>query len=213
MNPWGRHVALLAAFAIAAATGCAKSASDTAAPPVATAVDAAQLFASPSPPTYSLWFDGRFYPSQGHDHFAEGASTAFAYNTDPPTSGPHKNVFSDTFNSATPLPAYLQLNLLEHGNVLLQYNCTCPDVAEALYRVALTYDADWIRPNSSQPLPADVEDAEELGRAVIVAPYPGMQHAIALTAWTRLGTLDSFDEQKVGSFIYLYLHNATNTVP
>jgi hypothetical protein len=39
---------------------------------------------------------------------------------------------------------------------------------------------------------------------VILAPYPGMKNRIALTAWTRLETLDDFDETRVERFIKAY---------
>jgi len=190
-----------------ALAGCSKSQSDSAvasssAPTASAAVAAAQTTAPP--------FAGTHYPSQGHKHFDEGESTNFAYNSDPPTSGPHKEVFSDAFNSPTPLPKYVQVHLLEHGNVLLQYNCNCPDIAGALYQIAYRYDGQLVPPNQLQPLPSDVQSAEEAGQAVIVAPYPGMKRKIALTAWTRLGTLDLIDQAKITSFINAYLHNQAN---
>jgi len=39
---------------------------------------------------------------------------------------------------------------------------------------------------------------------VVLAPYPTMQHRIALTAWTRLETLDDFDEARIERFIRAY---------
>lgn len=186
--------------------GCTKhgeDASPAASPSAALAAASAQ---TPGPQ-----FLGTHYPSQGHRHFDEGEKTAFAYNSDPPTSGPHKEVFSDAFNNATPLPAYVQVHLLEHGNVLLQYNCSCPDIAGALYQIAYKYDSRLIPPDQLAPLPAQVQTAEEGGAAVVVAPYPGMKHKIALTAWTRLGTLDAIDQAKIESFINTYLHNQQNT--
>jgi hypothetical protein len=187
-------------------TGCSKGGADSsAATPAATA--AATGSAAQVAPAVAL---GTHYPPQGHKHFAEGESTAFHYNSDPPTSGPHKELFNDTFVSPTPLPKLLQVHLLEHGNVLLQYNCECPDVAAALAQIAYEYDAQQVPPSHLQPLPADVQAAEEGGLAVIVAPYPGMKHKIALTAWTRLATLDRVDKSKIEGFINAYLHNAAN---
>jgi len=56
-----------------------------------------------------------------------------------------------------------------------------------------------------------VQNAEEQGMAVIVAPYPQMKSQIALTAWTRLATLNKPDQAKILSFITWFLHNSTNT--
>ncbi|HEV2909695.1 MAG TPA: DUF3105 domain-containing protein [Candidatus Eremiobacteraceae bacterium] len=200
------------AVAIAALllTGCSKGDSSTSA---AASPSVASLAAAPSssPQTITLTFLGTHYPSQGHRHFDQGESTKFAYNSDPPTSGPHLEMFSASFNNATPLPAVVQAHLLEHGNILLQYNCNCPDIAGALYQIAYKYDSRLIPPDQMQATPAQVQAAEEAGESVVVAPYPGMKHKIALTAWTRLGTLDSIDQAKIESFINAYLHNQANT--
>ena len=195
--------------ALIALTGCAKSHdSAVASSPAGSAAVAA---ASATPKSSTAPFTGTHYPSQGHKHFDEGESTNFNYNSDPPTSGPHKEMFNDAFNSPTPLPKYVQVHLLEHGNVLLQYNCNCPDIAGALYQIAYRYDGQLIPANQLQPLPADVQAAEEGGQAVIVAPYPGMKHKIALTAWTRLATLETVDKPKIEAFINAYLANSLNT--
>lgn len=188
-------------------TGCSKGGADSSAATPAATASATGSAAQVAPVVVVL---GTHYPPQGHKHFAVGESTAFHYNSDPPTSGPHKELFNDTFVSPTPLPKFVQVHLLEHGNVLLQYNCECPDVAAALSQIAYEYDAQQVPPNHLQPLPADVQAAEEGGLAVIVAPYPGMKHKIALTAWTRLATLDRVDKAKIEAFINAYLHNAAN---
>ena len=211
MNRFARlSVAPLALVLALSAAGCAKSGGASSASPGPSDSPAAAAAASSPPRAFTLQFLGAHFPSQGHQHFAEGASTTFAYNSDPPTSGSHKEIFSDAFNSPTPLPKFVQVHLLEHGNVLLQYNCNCPDIAGALYQIAYKYDSQLIPANQLQPLPIDVRGAEESGQAVIVAPYPGMSHKIALTAWTRLGTLDAIDQAKIASFINAYLHNASN---
>jgi hypothetical protein len=155
-------------------------------------------------------FLGRAYPSQGHDHLSPGQTDTFAYNSNPPTSGPHRELFTDTFISPTPLPRYVQVHLLEHGNVLLQYNCECPDLASALGGIAMKYDVRLLPQNELQPSLQDVQNAEDQGLAVIVAPYPRMQSRIALTAWTRLATLAALDQPKITSFIDAYLHNEGN---
>ena len=155
-------------------------------------------------------FPGASFPSQGHAHLDPGAKDDFVYNSNPPTSGPHKEIFSDQFVSPNPLPVYVQVHLLEHGNVLLQYSCTCPDVAASLSSIAFGFDAPLIAPNELQPSVQEVQQGEEVGKAVIVAPYPKMKARIALTAWTHLATLQSADKSKIDSFINLYLTNEAN---
>jgi hypothetical protein len=38
----------------------------------------------------------------------------------------------------------------------------------------------------------------------VLAPYPGLDQCIALTAWTRIDKLDQFDERRVVRFIDAY---------
>ena len=155
-------------------------------------------------------FAGKAYPSQGHAHLGPDEPDDFVYNSNPPTSGPHKEIFSEQFVNPTPLPPFVQVHLLEHGNVLLQYDCTCPDVAASLSAIAFEYDAKLIAPNELQPSSEEVQAGEEAGKAVIVAPDPSMKSRIAVTAWTRLGVLNAVDKPKIESFIALYLNNGAN---
>jgi len=189
------------AFVMYGRNSSATSAPASAASPAASASSSAAV----GPPFY-----GTAYPSQGHAHLDPGTPDDFVYNSNPPTSGPHREIFSATFLSPTPLPAYIQVHLLEHGNVMLQYSCKCPDVAAALNTFAMTYDNRLIPPDHLQPTPEDVQNAEEQGEAVLVAPYPHMKSKIALTAWTRLATLPAPDQAKMASFVNEFLHNAAN---
>jgi hypothetical protein len=166
---------------------------------------------SASPAAALPAFYGRAYPMQGHAHMDPGTADDFVYNSNPPTSGPHREIFTDVFLSPSPLPAYIQVHLLEHGNVLLQYSCKCPDVADELGAIAMTFDNKQIPADHLQPTAQDVQNAEEQGMAVVVAPYPKMKSKIALTAWTRLATLNAPDQSKILSFINTFLHNSTNT--
>lgn len=165
---------------------------------------------SPTAPASAPTFAGKEFASQGHAHLNPNEPDDFVYNSNPPTSGPHKEVFSDQFISPTPLAAYVQVHLLEHGNVLLQYSCTCPDIVASLSSIAYAFDSPLIAPNELQPTVPEVQQGEEEGKAVIVAPYPKMKPQIALTAWTRLATLDTVDKAKIDSFIALYLSNEAN---
>jgi Protein of unknown function (DUF3105) len=171
--------------------------------------------ASAPPSAAPSVFEGEHYPSQGHEGHMPGDERRYAhfkYSSDPPTSGYHREVMTSVLVSSVPLPKYVQVHLLEHGNVLLQYNCLlpCPDVVGALTQIADGYDAKLIPPDVAQPTAAEVQGAEESGEAVIVAPYPGMPHRIALTAWTRLATLDDVDRTKITSFIDRWLHDTDN---
>ncbi len=201
-----KHRLALLVLVTAVVAGCANSrptaspsASSSPAPPSAAPAS------SPAGPA----FLGTSYPSQGHTHLTPGEPDDFIYNSNPPTSGPHREIFNNAFLSATSLPSYVQVHLLEHGNVLLQYSCICPDVAAALGQIAMQYDKLAMPSGELQPSTAEVQNAEEQGRAVIVAPYPHMKSRIAVSAWTHLGTLSAVDKQKIESFINAHLGNPT----
>ena len=151
-----------------------------------------------------------FYPSQGHAHVSAGEAERFKYNSDPPTSGPHREIFTSSFISPQPIPVWVQVHLLEHGNVLLQYKCRCPQIEAALSAIANGYDSKLLPPGHLQPLAGDVQNAEEQGLAVIVAPYPRMRSPVALSAWTRLATLQRADATSINGFIRYNLHNDVN---
>jgi hypothetical protein len=103
------------------------------------------------------------------------------YNSDPPTSGPHLPYIAPWGVHTRPIVRELQVHNLEDGGVVVQYNCECPDLVTKLKAIVDKYD-----------------------RHVILAPYPGMKHKIALTAWTRLDTLDELDEGRILRFIEAY---------
>lgn len=143
---------------------------------------------------------GTFYPSQGHAHLEEAQLRHFTYNSNPPTSGPHEEVFADGYISKTPLPNWIQVHLLEHGSVLIQYNCTCPSLVKKLEEISRSFDT------------YNPQMAMEMGKAVLIAPNPTIgKNKIALTAWTRLQILDRYDEKVIKTFITSWLGNDPNS--
>ena len=95
---------------------------------------------------------GRQLPDQGQQHITE-FDTHPPYNSAPPTSGWHLAEVAPWGVLAEPIPDVLQVHDLEHGGVLVQYNCPTP--CEALVR----------------QLAAVVE---RYPSKVILAPYPPM---------------------------------------
>jgi hypothetical protein len=73
----------------------------------------------------------------------------------------------------------------------VQYNCeNCDALVDQLSGVVRRYDEH-----------------------VVLAPYPAMGSAIALTAWGRIDKLDDFDEERIVAFIDAYAgidHHALN---
>jgi hypothetical protein len=124
---------------------------------------------------------GAKFSDQGNRHISAETDPHEPYNSDPPTSGPHLPYIAPWGVHTRPIPLELQVHNLEDGGVVIQYNCECPDLAEKLRGIVRQYD-----------------------RQVILAPYPSMKSKIALTAWTRLETLDDFDGARITRFIKAY---------
>jgi hypothetical protein len=118
--------------------------------------------------------------SMGNDHIPEGSRSPAAYNSTPPTSGPHYGSLARWGVHSEPIPDELLVHNLEDGGVGVWYNCPhgCPDLVEQLESVVEPYH-----------------------EGVLLAPYPGMDTRIALTAWTRLDRFDGFDQERVQRFI------------
>jgi hypothetical protein len=126
---------------------------------------------------------GTYMPSLGNAHLQSAYESHVAYNSDPPTSGPHMPSIAPWGIHTEPVSRELQVHNLEDGGVLVQYHCLagCPELVQQLKTVVGRYDA-----------------------RVILAPQPGMRARIALTAWTRIDTLDEFDEKRITRFIDAY---------
>ena len=124
----------------------------------------------------------RDVPSLGNRHIRVGTSGAVAYNTDPPTSGPHYPTIVPWGVHWKPIDKGFQVHNLEDGGVLVQYGCgDCPELVKKLENLVRGYP-----------------------KFVILAPYPSMKHRIALTAWGKIDTLETFDEKRITAFIDAY---------
>lgn len=119
-------------------------------------------------------------PDMGNLHIEEGNQSPVAYNSTPPTSGPHYGSLARWGIHTEPIPDELMVHNLEDGGVGIWYDCPdgCPELVSQLESVAERYH-----------------------EGVLLAPYPGLDTRIALTAWTRIDRFDEFDEERVERFI------------
>jgi hypothetical protein len=124
---------------------------------------------------------GASIPDLGNLHIATADTPHEPYNSDPPTSGPHLPYIAPWGVHTRPIPPELQVHNLEDGGVLVQYSCVCPELVAKLEAIVRKYD-----------------------RNAILAPYPTMKNKLALTAWTRLDTLEEFDAARIVRFIEAY---------
>jgi hypothetical protein len=137
---------------------------------------------------------GEAMPDQGRGHIDEGEPHE-PYNSTPPTSGPHYGFTVPWGVSSEPIPPEVQVHNLEHGGVLLQYNCDCPEAITLLQRFA--------DPETGYPT------------KVIVAPYPDMPTEIALSAWGRIWTMSAAEltVDRVRAFLDGYVDRGPELIP
>jgi hypothetical protein len=132
------------------------------------------------------------FANQGGIHIARG-QTHPPYNSLPPTSGWHyADAVAPWGIASTQIPDEVQVHNLEHGGILIQYDCPsgCPDMVTKLETIGRTYPSK-----------------------VVVAPYAGIGHPIAVTAWTKLAYLDQVDEGFIRDFIARYKNKGPEQVP
>lgn len=137
-----------------------------------------------------------FQPYDGwRTHFAAG-ETYYAYNSNPPTSGPHSAaVTAGVYDE--PVPKEQAVHNMEHGQVVVWYNCD--GGPQPLDEPACAE----LRDN----LAAMVVEANGSGQLVVMTPYAEMDRRIALSAWQFLDAFDEFDALRVRTFFdTLYCH-------
>jgi hypothetical protein len=138
------------------------------------------------------------HPNEGASHV--DCLPVPTYGTNPPSSGNHYMIWADFKTYDKPVPWGHLVHALEHGAVVIVYNCPdgCPDeVARAQAMIdGLPYPLD--------PADVDVIDgfactAPTKGR-VILAPDPHLDVRWAASAWTWTLKSTCFDEATFSAF-------------
>lgn len=135
-------------------------------------------FKDPKQAAKSTELMGQEIPILGQQHIAIGASHV-AYNSNPPTSGPHYATPAAAGAYSEALPDEQVVHNLEHGYVWISYN---PDKV-------------------GKDVPAKLAEAIDSYAKTILTPRPADDSAIALASWGRLLKLDVYDEGQVINFI------------
>jgi hypothetical protein len=122
-----------------------------------------------------------------HEHTSEAAShidealPASEYNSSPPSSGPHCNTWGEyaSYGASRPLPACNFIHNLEHGAIVLLYNCPdgCTEITDVLGGILADppTDPDCIAPR------------------LVLTPYQEMDAKVAAVAWGFTWTSDCMD--------------------
>jgi hypothetical protein len=137
-------------------------------------------------------------PILASPHVADG--TPVVYDSNPPSSGPHYNEWANFQEFAHPVDDRNLVHSLEHGAVLLLYNCdadagggldggaACDEVVTALRAVRDAFPDD--------PLcdPA-------IRVRIIIAPRPANDVAVAAAAWGNVYRADCVDSASLTAFV------------
>ncbi len=131
------------------------------------------------------------HPNFGQTHVP--VCSQVSYETSPPTSGDHYGNWPEYRVYQRPLPHGFMVHALEHGAVVLSYNCPqgCAEEVAAAER--------WL----TEELPGDVFCAAQgmPRQRVILTPDPKLERRWGAAAWTWSLTADCFDE---GAFMAFY---------
>ena len=112
------------------------------------------------------------------------------YSTNPPTSGPHYGLWASWRAYADRVPRGFWVHNLEHGGVVVAYNCPTGCAAEV---AALTAFLD--------ARPVDPLCVAPIRNRFVVTPDPLLDTRFAASAWGWSLRSDCFDLAALGSFI------------
>ena len=139
---------------------------------------------------------GQKIADMGREHLKSGERFT-AYNSTPPTSGPHDPVpvAWGVYDSAQPDERLV--HSLEHGGVVIYYNGISDDDLAKLKSLRSRYPRDQFNQVK-----------------VVITPYTRIgQGEIALTAWSWLDKMQGFDERRILAFLRAHLGQCCENVP
>lgn len=129
------------------------------------------------------------------NHITEGQP--IAYPSYPPTSGPHWPAPTTWGFHSEAVPDERAVHNLEHGGVVASYNNIPADALASLQALLTTYPKDRY---------GEVK--------LVIRPYdkiaPG---TIALTAWSWIDELPTYDDARVRAFLAAHLNQCCESVP
>lgn len=166
---------------------------------------------------------GKIFPEQGREHVTKEEWSTYKYNSNPPTSGSHDiNPLGPGIYEEPQGDGHL-VHSLEHGYIIMSYNCEYKPSGFHFFQQIFAHEdpndpAHNAIPHASEsgllthPAWESTEctelakELETIAREsklwkIIVVPRPNMDSKIAVTAWTRLDTMNSVDKERIVDFI------------
>lgn len=139
-------------------------------------------------------------PGEGASHLPTGQKAA--YNHYPPSSGPHWNQQGVAPLAwgyyADPVPPESWVHNLEHGGIVILYNCpaACPEMEASLQRLA-----------------GLVPDSRFGTQKVIITPDPAIDARVVALAWTRQMDLSDYDQARLLDFYKRWVDSGPELTP
>lgn len=167
---------------------------------------------------------GRRMEDQGREHVTAQQVAAFAYNSNPPTSGPHLPTWVKAGIYDAPQSDGELIHSLEHGYVIISYTCAVHLKSQTFNvksQKVYAHDEEESIPSAGIVDPTmatgsavnesdgcktlvknltDLANRKKLWKLVVV-PRPSLTTTIALTAWHYIDTFDQFDAGRIERFI------------
>lgn len=144
---------------------------------------------------------GQKMPDQGRNHVDRAEWETFSYNSNPPTSGSHDATWIKAGVYDSPQGDGYLVHSLEHGYVILHYDCNAEklEVKSATLPLSLSdQECDALKKQLS-----DLANDKRLWKLIVVS-RPTLDSRIAATAWTVIDKMDTFDKNRIVSFIDTY---------
>lgn len=157
----------------------------------------------------------------GREHVPDG--TEVEYNSNPPTSGSHYTEWTRAGVYDRPFSDGHLVHSLEHGYVIMSYNCGVEDTG-FLFKSVYAHEEELHSTESAEIKEVERPEGEVWGseeckdlienltqiyqekgeRKLIVIPRSQLDTRIALTAWTRIDKFNEFDKERIVKFIDTY---------
>ena len=147
---------------------------------------------------------GQAVPDEGRAHV--DPSTTPTYQFYPPASGPHFSVAGSApapWKTIATLQEGQYIHNLEHGGIVILYNCPSGDDCTTLTNQLTNYVTNLA--------PADPTFNEV---KIVMSPYSrGMQKKVALVAWDYIQFLDGYDQNAITRFYQNHVDQGPEQVP
>ena len=117
----------------------------------------------------------------------------FAYNSSPPTYGPHWPTGATWGIHTEDIRDERQVKNLAEGGILIQYDTDDQELIDKL--------ADFAERQANYPC------------YLIVAPYTGLTSPIVATAWGTMDSMEEYDADRLQQFVDIFRGQGPNPVP